>query len=575
MKMKISKMFINTLREVPAEAEIISHKLLLRAGFIKKVASGMYSYMPIGWRVMQKIMEIIRDEMNKAGGLEVGLPIVHPAELWIETGRWNVYGDELFRLKDRHQRDFCLGPTHEEVITDIVRKEVSSYKQLPILLYQIQNKYRDERRPRFGLMRGREFIMKDLYSFDRDVDGMKISYEKMYNAYMNIFRRCGFEFRPVEADSGAIGGKTSHEFMVIAQNGEQEIVYCTNCNYAANVEKAEAFPEQMPIEEAKEIEKVYTPGAKTIEKLADYLKITKSKTLKSMLYKADDDLVCLILRGDRTINEIKVKNLLNCINLQIADEFSIKEIFDGPIGYIGPVNLPESVKVIADNEIIGLNNVAAGANEADYHFVNVNPQRDIRIDVIADIRMVEEGEKCPRGDGYLKRARGIEVGQIFQLGTKYSESLKAYYTDEEGNSKPIVMGCYGIGVGRTMAAAIEQNFDADGIIWPMSIAPFHVAVIPVSIKDSQQASIAEKIYEDLKAADVEVVIDDREERAGVKFKDADLIGYPLRIIVGKRAVDNGIVDFIVRENKEQLELRVEDVVSFVKNKVLEEKDRYR
>ncbi|MEW6623243.1 MAG: proline--tRNA ligase [Bacillota bacterium] len=573
--MKISKMFINTLREVPAEAEIISHKLLLRAGFIKKVASGMYSYMPIGWRVMQKIMEIIRDEMNKAGGLEVGLPIVHPAELWIETGRWNVYGDELFRLKDRHQRDFCLGPTHEEVITDIVRKEVSSYKQLPILLYQIQNKYRDERRPRFGLMRGREFIMKDLYSFDRDVDGMKISYEKMYNAYMNIFRRCGFEFRPVEADSGAIGGKTSHEFMVIAQNGEQEIVYCTNCNYAANVEKAEAFPEQMPIEEAKEIEKVYTPGAKTIEKLADYLKITKSKTLKSMLYKADDDLVCLILRGDRTINEIKVKNLLNCINLQIADEFSIKEIFDGPIGYIGPVNLPESVKVIADNEIIGLNNVAAGANEADYHFVNVNPQRDIRIDVIADIRMVEEGEKCPRGDGYLKRARGIEVGQIFQLGTKYSESLKAYYTDEEGNSKPIVMGCYGIGVGRTMAAAIEQNFDADGIIWPMSIAPFHVAVIPVSIKDSQQASIAEKIYEDLKAADVEVVIDDREERAGVKFKDADLIGYPLRIIVGKRAVDNGIVDFIVRENKEQLELRVEDVVSFVKNKVLEEKDRYR
>ncbi|WP_028307327.1 proline--tRNA ligase [Desulfitibacter alkalitolerans] len=564
--MRVSNMLANTLREVPAEAEIVSHKLLLRAGFIKKVASGVYSYLPMGWRVMQKIMDIIRDEMNKAGGLELGLPSIHPAELWLETGRWNVYGDELFRLKDRHQRDFCLGPTHEEVLTDIVRKEVSSYKQLPLLLYQIQNKYRDERRPRFGLMRGREFIMKDLYSFDKDVEGMRVSYKKMYDAYVNIFRRCGLEFRAVEADSGAIGGKTSHEFMVLAQNGEAEIVYCPNCEYAANVEKAEAHPEVLPGEELKAIEKVHTPGAKTMDKLAEHLDVPKSKTIKTMLYKADEELVCVLVRGDRSVNEIKVKNLLDCVNLEIASEAVIQEEIGIPMGYVGPVDMPQKVKIIADAEINYLSNIVVGANEKDYHLINVNPGRDFRIDIEADVRIVEEGEKCPCSTGSLKKARGIEVGQVFQLGTKYSEALKAVYADEKGNNNYIVMGCYGIGVGRTMAAAIEQNHDQDGIIWPMTIAPFHAAVIPVSSRDEQQVQVAEGIYQDLKNSGVEVIMDDRDERAGVKFKDADLIGYPLQIIIGKKTITEGTVDLVIRKNKEaQQSVRVENVVEAINN----------
>ena len=561
-------MLVNTLREVPAEAEIVSHKLLLRAGFIKKVASGIYSYLPIGWRVMQKIMDIIRDEMNKAGGLELGLPSIHPAELWLETGRWNIYGDELFRLKDRHQRDFCLGPTHEEVLTDIVRKEVSSYKQLPLLLYQIQNKYRDERRPRFGLMRGREFIMKDLYSFDKDVEGMKISYKKMYNAYVNIFKRCGLDFRAVEADSGAIGGKTSHEFMVLAQNGEAEIVYCPNCEYAANVEKAEAYPEVLPKEELKTMEKVYTPGAKTMDKLAEYLDVLKTRTIKTMLYKADEELVCVLVRGDRTVNEIKVKNLLDCVNLEIANEAVIQEEIGIPMGYVGPVNMPKKVKIVADAEINNLSNIIVGANKTDYHLINVNPGRDFRIDIEGDVRVIEEGEKCPCSAGNLKKARGIEVGQVFQLGTKYSEALKAVYADEKGNNNFIVMGCYGIGVGRTMAAAIEQNHDQDGIIWPMTIAPFHAVVIPVSSKDEQQIKIAEDIYQDLKNSGIEVIMDDRDERAGIKFKDADLIGYPLQIIVGNKTTTEGTVDLVMRKNKEDKNsVQVENVFEVVKNLV--------
>lgn len=561
-------MLVNTLREVPAEAEIVSHKLLLRAGFIKKVASGIYSYLPIGWRVMQKIMDIIRDEMNKAGGLELGLPSIHPAELWLETGRWNVYGDELFRLKDRHQRDFCLGPTHEEVLTDIVRKEVSSYKQLPLLLYQIQNKYRDERRPRFGLMRGREFIMKDLYSFDKDVEGMKISYKKMYNAYVNIFKRCGLEFRAVEADSGAIGGKTSHEFMVLAQNGEAEIVYCPNCEYAANVEKAEAYPEVLPKEELKTMEKVYTPGAKTMDKLAEYLDVLKTRTIKTMLYKADEELVCVLVRGDRTVNEIKVKNLLDCVNLEIANEAVIQEEIGIPMGYVGPVNMPKKVKIVADSEINNLSNIIVGANKTDYHLINVNPGRDFRIDIEGDVRVIEEGEKCPCSAGTLKKARGIEVGQVFQLGTKYSEALKAVYADEKGNNNFIVMGCYGIGVGRTMAAAIEQNHDQDGIIWPMTIAPFHAVVIPVSSKDEQQIKIAEDIYQGLKSSGIEVIMDDRDERTGIKFKDADLIGYPLQIIVGNKTTTEGTVDLVMRKNKEDKNsVQVENVFEVVKNLV--------
>ena len=567
--MRTSSILLNTLREVPAEAEIVSHQLLLRSGFIKKVASGIYSYLPAGWRVMQKIMDIVRDEMNKAGGLELGLPIVQPAELWLETGRWNVYGDELFRLKDRHQRDFCLGPTHEEVLTDIVRKEVSSYKQLPLLLYQIQNKYRDERRPRFGLMRGREFIMKDLYSFDKDVEGMAISYQKMYDAYTNIFKRCGLEFRAVEADSGAIGGKTSHEFMVLAQNGEDEIVYCSNCEYAANLEKAEAYPEILPKEELKDMERVHTPGAKTIEKLAECLDVPKAKTIKAILYKADKEVICVLVRGDRTVNETKIKNLLDCLNLEIANEAMIKEM-GIPMGYAGPINIPKKVKIIADVEINHLSNVVVGANEVDYHLANVNPGRDFTIDIEADVRIVEEGEQCSCNGGTLKKARGIEVGHIFQLGIKYSEALKAVYTDEKGNNNYILMGCYGIGIGRTMAAAIEQNHDQDGIIWPVAIAPFHVVVIPVSTKDEQQVKIAENIYQDLKNSGIEVIIDDRDERAGIKFKDADLIGYPLQVIIGNKTTTEGTVDLVIRKDKEnkkivQVENVVETVSNFVQN----------
>ena len=556
-------MLLNTLREVPAEAEIVSHQLLLRSGFIKKVASGVYSYLPMGWRVMQKVMDIVRDEMNKAGGLELGLPIVQPAELWLETGRWNVYGDELFRLKDRHQRDFCLGPTHEEVLTDIVRKEVSSYKQLPLLLYQIQNKYRDERRPRFGLMRGREFIMKDLYSFDKDVEGMKISYEKMYEAYTNIFKRCGLEFRAVEADSGAIGGKTSHESMVLAQNGEDEIAYCTNCDYAANLERAEAYPEILPKEELKAMEKMHTPGANTIEKLAEYLGIPKAKTVKAMFYQADEEVVCILVRGDRAVNETKVKNLLDCVNLEMANGATIQKI-GIPVGYAGPINMPKKLRIIADAEISHLSNIPVGANEVDYHLVNVNPGRDFIIDIEADVRIVEEGENCTCSGGILKKARGVEVGHIFQLGTKYSEALKAVYTDEKGNNNYILMGCYGIGIGRTMAAAIEQNHDQDGIVWPMAIAPFHVVVIPVSTKDEQHVKIAEDIYENLKASGIEVIIDDRDERAGIKFKDADLVGYPLQIVVGNKTINEGTVDLTIRKDKEGKRIiQVENVVEIV------------
>lgn len=570
--MRTSDFLANTLREVPTEAEIISHQLLLRAGYIKKVASGIYSYLPLGWRVMKKLMTIIRQEMDNAGGLEVYLPTIHPAELWMETGRWDVYGDELFRLQDRHHRNFCLGPTHEEVITDLIRREISSYKQLPLMLYQIQNKFRDERRPRFGLMRGREFLMKDLYSFDKNQDDLDSSYHKMYKAYDKIFTRCGLKFRPVEADTGAIGGSISHEFMVMADNGEQEIVYCSKCDYAANIEKAEAKPQIPPEETQKNLEKVPTPATKTIEQLIDYLGVEGSKTLKTMVYDADGELVAVLLRGDRTINEIKLKNFLGCNNLQVADEDLIKEKTDLSLGYIGPIGIESKIRVIADLEVKHLINVVAGANEDGYHFLNVNPQRDFTIKAEGDFRVAEEGETCCHCDGILNTARGIEVGQIFQLGTKYSESLKAYYTDEAGNNKPILMGCYGIGVGRTMAASIEQNYDNDGIIWPMSLAPFHAIIIPISMKNQDQLNLSEKIYRKLSQQGLEVVLDDRDERAGVKFKDADLVGYPIKIIIGKQSVTEDIIEIALRlkTNKQRLLLKTEKAIKYVCEKINEE-----
>ncbi|MDA8233401.1 MAG: proline--tRNA ligase [Clostridia bacterium] len=555
--MKASQLLSPTLRETPAEAEVISHQLLLRAGFIRKSAAGVYTYLPLAQRVLKKISDIVRQEMDREDGQEITLPIIQPAELWQESGRWNVYGDELFRLKDRHGRDFALGPTHEEIITDIVRGEVHSYKQLPLLLYQIANKYRDERRPRFGLMRGREFIMKDLYSFDRDEEGLAVSYKKMYDAYSRIFTRCGLKFRPVEADAGAIGGTGgTHEFMVIADSGEADIVYCDACDYAANVEKAEAKASIGAKETALELEDVSTPAVKTIDELASFLGVSPEKMIKTLVYRTEKGLVAALVRGDRQLNEIKLQNLVDTVQLHLADDETVRLLTGAAVGFAGPVYLPKSVcvqgeeitvKIIADEEVIHISNAVTGANKTDFHFRNVNHGRDFTPDQVADIRLAEPGEPCPRCDAALKSARGIEVGQVFKLGTKYSKALGANFLDENGKSREMVMGCYGIGVSRTMAAAVEQNYDENGIIWPVSIAPYHVVVVPVSSKDEEQVKAAEKIYQELKDLGVEAVLDDRNERPGVKFKDADLIGYPVRITIGPKTLAENKVEVFVRQ----------------------------
>ncbi|NYE58524.1 proline--tRNA ligase [Carboxydothermus ferrireducens] len=559
--MRLSQYFMPTLRENPAEAEVISHKLLLRAGFIRKSASGVYTYLPLAQRVLKKIMQIIREEMDRQGGQELMLPILQPAELWLETGRWHVYGPELFKLKDRHNRDFCLGPTHEEIITDLVRREVRSYKELPLLLYQIQNKYRDEKRPRFGLMRGREFIMKDLYSFDRDEEGLEISYRKMYEAYTNVFTRCGLKFRAVEADAGAIGGSTTHEFMVLANSGEAVVVYCPddNCGYAANLEKAETKFTPEVIGTPAEIQKVATPNVKTVDEVAAFLKVEKKQILKSVLFKADDGYVLAVVRGDREVNEVKVKNQVDCLVLELASPQEVEEVLGAEYGSIGPVGV--NIPVIADLEVKHVLNAVTGANETGYHLTGVNPERDFSPAVkYADIRLVEEGEPCPKCGKALVFARGIEVGQIFKLKDKYSRKMGAFYLDENGQQKPIIMGCYGIGVTRTMAAAVEQNHDEDGIIWPAAIAPFEVIVVPVSNKDEQQMKMAEEVYNLLLNAGFEVVIDDRDERPGVKFKDADLIGIPLRITVGKRTVSEGVYEVKIRRTREEKVFQKEELV---------------
>ncbi len=548
--MRLSQMLIPTLREVPAEAEIVSHQLMFRAGFIRKAAAGVYTHLPLSTRVVQKISQIVREEMNAKGGQEVMLPIVQPAELWKETGRWSVYGDEMFRLKDRHEREFCLGPTHEEIVTDLVRGEVRSYKQLPLLLYQIQNKYRDERRPRFGLMRGREFIMKDLYSFDRDQEGCRESYKKMYDAYTRVFSRCGLTFRPVEADAGAIGGSGgTHEFMVLAESGEAAVVYCPKCEYAANVEKAECKPTLVEQDvESRPKEAVATPGAKTIEAVSRFLQVNPKRLIKTLVYRADDKLVVALVRGDRELNPIKLLNLLGeVINLDLAPAADVRELCDSEIGFVGPVGL-QDVEIIADQEVAAMVNAVTGANQDGYHFTGVNPGRDFPISRVADIRMIEPGEPCPQCGAALEFARGIEVGQVFNLGTVYSEKLKATFLGENGKEQPMVMGCYGIGVTRTMAAAIEQNYDQDGIKWPMPIAPFQVIVVPVNIKDKAVMGAAEKLYSSLIELGVEVIIDDRDERPGVKFKDADLVGYPLRVTVGAKALQDGNVEIKFRQD---------------------------
>lgn len=563
--MRVSKMFAPTLREVPAEAEVVSHQLLLRAGFMRKSTNGMYSYLPLAWRVLKKIENIVREEMDAAGAQEIMMPIMQPAEIWQESGRWGAYGAEMIRLKDRHNREYCLGPTHEEMVTTLIKGDVRSYRQLPMNVYQIQDKFRDERRPRFGLMRSRDFIMKDAYSFDRDEAGLDVSYKSMYDAYTNVFNRCGLTFRPVEADSGAIGGSGSHEFMVLAESGEAEIVYCTQCDYAANVEKAEMHVIEAADEAMLGKEAVETPNCKTIADVCAFLNLPVEKSVKAVAYKSEKGLILCFVRGDHEVNDVKVINTCGVLEVEMADESMLVEA--GTCGgYMGPVGIdPEKVMVVVDHSVMQMHNFCCGANKEGYHLINVNPGRDFTPTYVADIRLIQEGDPCPHCGGAVSKARGIEVGQVFKLFTKYSAAMNCTFLDENGKENPMVMGCYGIGVSRTMAACVEQNNDKDGMIWPVAIAPYEVLVVPVNTKDEASTAKAEEIYEVLKKVGVEAVIDDRNERPGVKFKDADLIGYPLRVVVGPKTLAEGNIEVKARKTGEVVMLPVEgDYVASIK-----------
>jgi prolyl-tRNA synthetase len=567
--MRYSRYFIPTLKETPAEADVLSHQLMLRAGLIRKLASGIYTYLPAGLKCIKKVENIIREEMNRSGAIELLMPAVQPAELWQESGRWEYYGMELLRFKDRHNHDSCLGPTHEEVITDLVRREIHSYKQMPINLYQIQTKFRDEIRPRFGIMRGREFLMKDAYSFDAEEESAEKSYKIMYETYNNIFRRCGLRFRAVEADTGSIGGSFSHEFMVLADTGEDQIVYCSRCDYAANLDKAEvmdscdkipAIPDNM-----KPLEEVETPDRKSVEEVTDFLSISPDQLVKTLIFRTNRDTVAVLVRGDHEINEAKLKNLLEIDRMEMADEHLVAETTGAPAGFAGPMGL--KVRIISDYAIKGMRNFVTGGNRKDLHLRNVNIKRDFHVDTFGDLRFITSEDHCPRCGSEIRFEKGIEVGHIFKLGTKYSKAMGALFLDQNGLERPIIMGCYGIGVGRTVAAAIEQNNDQDGIIFPIPVAPFEAIILPLQMEEKEVIDAAEKIYKELLAKGIDVLMDDRDMRAGFKFKDADLLGIPLRIAIGTRNLKKGQVEVKLRAESDSVNVSLRDCASMILDKI--------
>jgi prolyl-tRNA synthetase len=563
--MKQSKTLIPTMREVPADAEVKSHQLLLRAGFIRQNASGIYSYLPLGKKMLRKVEDIVREEMDDAGAVELLMPALQQAELWQESGRWQTYGPELMRLKDRHSREFALGATHEEVITALVRDEVKSYKRLPLTLYQIQTKFRDEKRPRFGLLRGREFIMKDAYSFHSSQESLDEVYDRLFEAYSNVFRRCGLNFRAVIADSGAMGGKDTHEFMVLSEIGEDTIAYSDTSSYAANVEMAPIVTVyEKSNDQQKPLEKVETPDSKTIESVSAFLNVSTEQCMKTLVFKVDEEMVIVLARGDHEINDIKLKNFLSARTVEMATEQEAAQIFGATFGSLGPVGVPADVKIIADNAVRSITNIVCGANEDGWHYVNANIERDFNVSEFADLRFILEGDPSPDGQGTIQFAKGIEVGHIFKLGTRYSEAMNAVYLDENGRTQPMIMGCYGIGVSRIVAAVAEQFNDEKGFVWPANLTPFDVHLIPVNMKDEAQVNTANVLYDTLRQSGFSVLMDDRAERAGVKFTDSDLIGLPIRVTAGKKAAE-GIVEIKVRKTGDVVESPIENVVNVIRD----------
>ena len=570
--MRRSNFFLPTLKETPSEAEIISHKLMLRAGLIRRLSSGIYSYLPLGWKALFKVINIVREEMNNAGGLELLMPAITPKDLWDESGRWELYGEDMFRLSDRRKKPFSLAPTHEEIITDLVRSNVKSYKELPLLLYQIQTKFRDEARPRFGLMRCREFLMKDAYSFHRDEKDLEKTYKKVYNAYIKIFKRCGLNCEIVEADPGLIGGGLSHEFEILAQSGEDTLVICQKCGYRANADKT-VTSYQLPVTSKKEpsnsatqqlsnLKEVQTPGMKTVDEVSEFLKVKPSQLVKTLIYFADGQPTAVLIPGDREVNEAKLMSKLGVSKIMLATPEQIEEITEAPVGFSGPINL--KIKIIADHSVNEMSNFVTGANKKDIHFMNVNAGRDFKIESFDDVKIAKDGDPCPKCNCALEVKTGIELGHTFNLGTRYSKSMKATFLDEDGKEKNFIMGCYGIGVSRMLTAVIEQSHDENGIIWPMSIAPFHVTILPLNMNNEEQKTLAEKIYADMIKEGIEVLFDDRNEPAGAKFKDADLLGIPVKVVLGDKSLKEGKVEIQLRTNQEKNKVDRSEVINEVK-----------